>query len=85
MTLRHCLQGVEKSGMIEYLLGGHKCARPASVQQGNSDDFFQISPDPENELVWKPSAVQVKHLKAANLASHFPFTLLDASPLVLVP
>lgn len=85
MTLRSALQEVERKGMIEYTLGGHTCPRPAAVQQGQSDDKFDIAPDTENELLWRPSAIQMKNLKAANVASYFAFNLLDESPLKLAP
>ena len=85
MTLRAALQAVEKQGLIEYSLGGHACSRPPAVQQGQCDDKFDIKPDPENELLWRPSAIQTKHLKAANLASHFPYQILTDSPLVIAP
>lgn len=84
MRLREALQAVERGGMIEYSLGGHHCARPPAVQQGQSDDCFTISPDANNELLWRPNAVQAKALKGANLASHFPYKSLSESPLVLV-
>ena len=85
MTLRSALQEVERKGMIEYTLGGHTCQRPPAVQQGQSDDKFDIAPDTENELLWRPSAIQMKNLKAANVASYFAFNLLDESPLKLAP
>ena len=83
MRLRQALQSVERAGMIEYSLGGHHCARPPAVQQGQSDDCFTISADPNNELLWRPNAIQAKALKGANLASHFPYKTLSDSPLVL--
>ena len=82
--LRECLQSIEKGGMIEYTVGGHRCQRPPSVTQGKADDQFEVGPDPDNELLWRPNAIQTKQLKAVNLASHFPYTALNDSPLLLV-
>ena len=71
--------------MIEYSLGGHVCGRPQAVQQGQCDDKFEVKPDTENELLWRPTAIQTKNLKAANLASHFPYQILNDSALLIVP
>ena len=84
-TLRAALQAVERSGMIEYSLGGHSCTRPSDVQQGKADDSFDIVPEAENPLLWRANAIPHKQLKAVNVASHFAFAALDASPLILVP
>eukprot|EP00435_Cladocopium_sp_Y103_P059566 s80_g21.t1 len=53
--------------------------------KGQCDDKFEIKPDPENELLWRPNAIQTKSLKAANLASHFPYNVLNDSALVIAP
>ena len=37
-SLRACLQAAEKSGMVEFSLGGHTAERPGSVYQGTDDD-----------------------------------------------
>ena len=83
-TLREALQAVEKSGFIDYSLGGHSCARPQEVAQGKSDDRFDVVPETGNPLVWRATAVAQKQLKAINIASHFTAEALDKSPLVLV-
>ena len=81
MSLREALQSVEKSGFIEYTLGGHSCSRPAAVQQGHEDDRFDIAPEDGNPLVWRANAIPSKQLKAANVASHFSHSSLSESPL----
>lgn len=83
MMLRQALQSLEQGGFVEYTLGGHMCVRPVAVQQGKEDDKFDISPESENPLVWRPNVIAQKNLKAANIASHFSFGQLEASPLVL--
>lgn len=84
-ALKEALQAAERSGLVEYSLGGHKCQRPSDVQQGRADDRFEISPDLDNELLWRPNAFQTRSLKASNIASHFSFTSLNESPLVMAP
>lgn len=85
MTLRKALQHYEAKGYVEYTLGGHLCTRPPSVQQGREADCFEIKADAANTLAWKPNAVPTKNLKAANLASAFSWSLLENSPLDVVP
>lgn len=82
MTLRSCLQLVERSGFIEYTVGGHQCSRPADVTQGKMDDKFELSPEQNNPLVWKATAINSKQLKSINCASHFSADALEGSPLV---
>ena len=84
-VLRSVLQKIEKCGAVGFTVGGHTCARPPEVQQGKAPDSFTITPDEANPLLWRPQAVQVKNLKASNIASHFGLSLLNASPLVLAP
>ena len=81
--LRAILQHVESKGTVDFSLGGHSCSRPPEVQQGKAADAFVVQPDTTNPLVWRPQAVQQKALKPANLASHFAYPLINASPLVL--
>lgn len=81
MSLRSALQRIEASGMVDYTLGGHTCARPQAVQQGKVDDCFSVSPDGSARLLWRPNTVPGKQLK---VASSFSYTSLNASPLVLV-
>lgn len=69
---------------MDYTLGGHSCVRPPGVQQGKEDDKFSIAPDANNTLVWKPNAVNAKNIKAANVASCFPWPALESSPLEVV-
>ena len=38
MTLRSALQQVELSGLVDYELAGHHCARPASVCQNQEEE-----------------------------------------------
>ena len=83
-TLREALQGIERSGFIDWSLGGHACNRPADVAQGRSDDRFDIVPESGNPLVWRASAINQKQLKAINCASHFSADTLNKSPLVCV-
>ena len=84
-TLREALQRIEKSGFIDYTLGGHSCARPAEVAQGKCDDKFDICPETGNPLVWRATAIAHKQLKAINCASHFTADALEKSHLVQVP
>ena len=79
MTLRQALQKIERDGVVDYSVGGHSCERPPEVAQGLSDDCFKIAPDPDNLLVWRANAVQVRHLKASNAASFFTWEKLEAS------
>lgn len=83
-SLRDALQQVEKNGLVDFSVGGHTCVRPPEVQQGMCDDRFVISADNSNPLLFKPNAIQTKSLKAANLASHFSWEAMQASPLELV-
>lgn len=85
MSLREVLQKVERGGAVDYTLGGHRCERPPQVQQGHADDQFIISADPESPLLWRPSAIAMRNLKANNVASHFSYTQLAGSALKLVP
>ena len=85
MTLRAALQHWEKSGMVEYTVGGHVCHRPPEVQQGRADDMFDVTVEADNPLVWRATAIQSKNLKIANVASAFSFTQLLQSPLLLAP
>ncbi|CAK9062831.1 Uncharacterized protein SCF082_LOCUS32651 [Durusdinium trenchii] len=82
-TLRAVLHAVERSGMVEFTLGGHSCSRPPDVKQGRCDDYFNVAPEGD-ELLWRPNTVQAKSLKSTNLASHFTFTQLHGSSLRLV-
>ena len=84
MTLREALQKIEKSGFIDYSVGGHSCTRPADVQAGKADDMFEVKPESGNPLVWKATGISQKQLKVNNIASHFTAMQLDASPLILV-
>ena len=84
-TLRDVLQHIESKGCVDFSLGGHTCARPPEVQQGKAPDSFVITPDPGNPLLWRPQLIQQKNLKPANIASHFQYSILKDSPLVLVP
>ena len=84
-SLRALLQSVETSGVVDYTIGGHTCSRPAEVKQGKAPDSFEIQPDESNPCLWRPQAIQQKNLKGANVASHFSYPLLKASPLVLAP
>ena len=81
VTLRMALQAFEKKGIVDYVVGGHQCVRPPGVQQGKEDDRFSVSPDPDNTLVWKPNNINTKSIKAANVASCFPWPALEESPL----
>ena len=85
MSLRDALQKVERGGLVDFKLGGHRCERPPEVQQGRADDRFVITSDPENPLLWKANAVQVRNFKQNNIASHFPYSKLKDSPLQLDP
>lgn len=85
MMLREALQRFERKGLVEYTVGGHRCQRPASVQQGKQDDCFEVSPDESKVLLWRPNNVPTKSLKAANVASSFSWPSLEASPLTLAP
>lgn len=84
MSLRAALQKVESDGMVEFTLGGHSCSRPPLVQQGRASDHFVIQADGGNSLLWRPNQIPSKNLKAANIASHFNYDLLEKSPLRLV-
>ena len=75
---------METSGFIEYSVGGHTCARPAAVQQGKCDDYFEVAPHEGNQLVWRATSIPAKQLKASNVASHFTYGNLVEGPLVLV-
>ena len=59
------------------------CGRAPEVAQGKAPDSFQVQPDDANPLIWRPQNIQQKALKPANLASHFPYPSVNASPLVL--
>lgn len=61
------------------------CARPAEVRQGRADDRFDVEVEASNMLVRRPNQIAVKNLKSTNIASHFPFSKLEESPLQLVP
>ena len=82
--MRSLLQNVESQGTVDYQLGGHECTRPPAVQQGRAQDHFEIKPAESNPLVWRPQVIQSKNLKGTNIASHFMFSVLDKSPLILV-
>ena len=85
MSLREALQRYEAGGLVEYTLGGHHASRSAGVQQGREPDAFQIAPDASNALAWKANNVPSRSIKAANVASVFPWPLLEASPMQMVP
>ena len=80
---RCILQHIEKQGVVDYHVGGHKVSRPQSVQQGKEDDRFEVAPDETGPIIWRPQAIQSKNLKATNVASHFAYSALTASPLML--
>jgi hypothetical protein len=84
-TLRSILQKIEAGGVVDYTLGGHACSRPPAVQQGKAPDSFTVSPDEASPLMWRPQVIQAKNLKGANIASHFLYSALKGSPLVLAP
>lgn len=84
MTLREALQHVEKNGLVDYTLGGHKCERPPEVKQGKCDDRFDIQGGPDSPLLWRANNVAMKNLKANNVASHFSWEKLSSSNLELV-
>jgi hypothetical protein len=84
LSLREALQKIEKSGFIDYSLGGHACSRPPSVTQGKADDMFEIIPENGNPLVWRATAISHKQLKGVNCASHFSADALEKSPLECV-
>ena len=85
MTLREVLQKVERGGAVDYTVGGHRCDRPPQVQQGQADDHFIVSPDPDSPRLWRQTAVAMRNLKANNVASHFSYTQLAGSALKMVP
>ena len=84
LSLREALQKIEKSGFMEYTLGGHSCTRPPSVTQGKADDMFEIVPENGNPLLWRATAIAHKQLKGVNCASYFTAAALDQSPLECV-
>lgn len=71
--------------MVDFTLGGHKCERPQDVRQGRADDMFEVTPEPQNRLLWRANAIAARSLKATNVASHFPWSKLEASSLELAP
>jgi len=85
MVLRQALQQVERNITVDFTLGGHRCERPPQVTQGHADDFFQITPDADSQLLWRPTAIAMRNLKHNNVASHFLWSKLKDSPLELAP
>ena len=77
------LQMMESKGTVDYTVGGHVCLRPPEVQQGKCPDHFKVKPEEGNSLIWRPQMIQGKNLKGTNVASHFMYSALSASPLVL--
>lgn len=84
ISLRSALQKVERSGIIDFTFGGHQCERPQEVQQGRADDCFRITPDPPGQLLWRANTINVRNLKATNVASYFPWSKLSSCALELV-
>ena len=85
MGLREALQQIERTGLVDFKLGGHRCERPPAVQQGRDDDHFELQADPSSALLWKPNTIAVKNLKFTNVASHFVWSKLQSSNLQLAP
>ena len=85
LSLRAALQKVERGGMIDFTFGGHQCERPQEVQQGRADDCFRMTPDPDGQLLWRANTINVRNMKATNVASYFPWSKLSSSALELVP
>ncbi|CAK9089330.1 unnamed protein product, partial [Durusdinium trenchii] len=66
MSLYDLITLLEKRNIVDFTITGHKVERPASVCRGEAKDTFQVTHDAYS--VYKPNAVQLKAVKAGNLA-----------------
>ena len=66
MSLYDLITLLEKRNIVDFTITGHKIERPASVCRGEAKDTFQVTHDAYS--VYKPNAVQLKAVKAGNLA-----------------
>lgn len=68
---------LEKRGVMDFKVTGHEVDRPADVKRGESADRVDVKHVAFS--VYKPNPVQVKHVKASNLAGFINFTKLSES------
>ena len=72
---------MERTGLIDFTLGGHTCVRPAAVTQGHDgNDRFDVVPDESKPAAWKSNNVRLELVKFTNLGSFFSSSALLGSP-----
>lgn len=68
---------MEKRGLLDLKVTGHKVDRPVEVKRGESTDRIDVQH--ESYSVFRPTQVQVKSLKQTNAAGHIGYKALSAS------
>lgn len=78
MTLYALLTTLEKRGVLDSKLTGHKVSRPAEVQRGEAPDTLVISH--ESFSVFKPNPIaKVQNVKSSNIAGYIGLRALMTS------
>lgn len=68
---------LEKRGLLDLKVTGHKVDRPSDVKRGESSDKIEVQH--ESYSVFRPAAVQLKTLKQTNVAGYVGTTSLSSS------
>ena len=78
MTVYNLLTTLERRGILDSKLQGHKVARPPEVQRGEAADSLTITH--EQFSVFKPNpVVKVQQVKASNIAGYIGLRALTSS------
>lgn len=82
-TLFDLLVSLEKRGVLDLKVTGHRVDRPSDVKRGESMDRIEVTH--ESYSVFKPTNVALKTMKQTNMAGVLGFkSLLASRQLVLV-
>ena len=82
-TLHELVLSMEKQGLVDLTISGHKVERPAAVKKGLSEDTLDVKH--ESYSCFRPNAVSLKNAKYQNFAGVIGVKNLPSSPdLVMV-
>ncbi|CAK9067064.1 Uncharacterized protein SCF082_LOCUS34017, partial [Durusdinium trenchii] len=77
MTIFDLIVMLEKRGLVDLTLTGHKFERPPAVKRGESEDSMVFNH--EAFSVYKPNPVQQKNVKSSNVAGFLQYQTLTKS------
>ena len=77
-TLHELVLSLEKQGLVDLTISGHKVDRPAAVKKGISEDTLDVQH--QSYSCYRPNAVALKNAKYQNFAGVVGVKNLSSSP-----